>query len=445
VFEYCFAFIVLPLLSDLPDFLIRSIPHDTGRINRLVLQTRDELIGHLRECGVLPVFIATDGDNGVANFHEQSYNLYKDHETNVSLEVIVNQLTGNGAHPLECWPISDFLHLLKNARTRIATGILTFNAHTTEVISAISLNQTLKLGKDLEAHNPLDLLKDDLALRVFTLGNLIKLWGTLNMLGTYFLMPFVALNLAIRNDLISRETRLGLIQVAFSIFFRMLKEYPTTGDGFGIYEMSRTVGHRKTLWTQVMCIRACNLCVGLYWALRNFANSLPLGRIGTHSVECHFGTTRSQLRGDTRWSQFLGRQVDSVMIQNFLTELGVTPYIRRFKSVSGCTIMEDDPKSIHVSFDDAAQKLEKFANLLKCGAAQLLQWDENSILLSFEQLAEKLSGAQYVEKLHRPSLTRGLCITNRIFAASAKREQQPVTVADAVYRHADDEVPEISS
>jgi hypothetical protein len=365
--------------------------------------------------------------------------MYKDFDSNSSIAEIVNHLTNNGGNYLICWPISDFLHLLKNARTRIATGTLAFDGAAEEVITASNLNQILELGKDLEAHNPLDLLKDDLALRGFTLGNLMKLWANAKLTGVYFLMPFVALNLAIRNNLISIDTRLHLIQVAFSIFFQMIKEYPETGVNQKIYEQSSKAGQRKTLWTQVMCVRACNLCIGLYWAIKTFPDSLALRRIGTASVECLFGTTRSGLRGDTRWERFLGREVDAIIAQGLLKDLELKPFIRRFRSVSGCTLMGADPQAITVSFDNAAEQVYLLASLLKLGGSALAAVDGDSILLNFEKLSEKLIEADYCEIIHRPCLTGGTCIMNRYFAGQVKEE--PTTTDEAlsiVFAVADD-------
>jgi hypothetical protein len=446
--EFCFAYMVLPLHCDFPDLLIHSNPHKTGRIDQSVLQTRDDLANNLPRCGFFPAFVATDGDNGVSKIHDDACNSYRGAEINVSLEVIVNYLTDNRAHYLKCWPISDFLHLLKNARTRIATGTLTFAVTAEELISAGGLNEILRLGKDLVASNPLDLLRDDLALRVFTLGNLMKLWSHKKMTGVYFLMPYVALNLAIRNDLLSRATRLHLIQVAFSIFFRMLKDYPATGQHAGIYEKGADPSLRKTLWTVAMCTRACNLCVGLYWAIETF-DCLPLGRIGTHSVECHFGTTRSMLRGDTRWDHFLGREVDSILAQKIMRELNLKPYIRRFMGISGSVIRAtDDPNLITVSFEDIPQRVEAFAVALKHGAAAMTVFDRRSILLSFEELNQKLFQAGHKEEIDRPGLTGGLAIMGRFFAGSSqsKLEEENIAAIDPnvaeqlVVQHADDEI-----
>jgi hypothetical protein len=98
------------------------------------------------------------------------------------LEKVVLHLTGGGEEFLDAWPISDFLHLLKNACTRIVLGTPGADAQSA-TITAASLNTFLKIGKPLVAHSPLDLIKDDLALKTFTLGNLLTLWRNVEVLG----------------------------------------------------------------------------------------------------------------------------------------------------------------------------------------------------------------------------------------------------------------------
>jgi hypothetical protein len=434
--QNCFSFVLLPLYYYCPDLLLHSISHGTGRIDDQVLQAKDILIEIVGRCGFSPNFIATDGDNGIYIFHTRAFESYQNFPTEVTLADVVNYLTDNRTKGLTCWPISDFLHLLKNARTRIATGNLTFDANSQHVITAKSLNEILQIGPCLEAHNPLDLLKDDLALRTFTLGHLMKLWEHGELTGVYFFMPFVALSLAIRNDLISRGTRLGLIQLAFSIFFKMIKQFPQTGESSGLYEVGKH-GQRKTLWTRVMCVRGCNLCIGLYWAINEYPEGLRLGRIGSHSVECLFGTTRSMLRGDTRWGRFLGAEVDAIMVQKILKEFDMQPYIRRFRNISGCTLMGDSPELIDIAFDDVAKKLESFQALLMTtgnqdpeGSELMVSTDED-IGWPFVNLCTKLNDAGYAEKILLSGLTRGACIFNRFFAAMPPKEARNISEEDA--------------
>jgi hypothetical protein len=98
-----------------------------------------------------------------------------------------------------------------------------------------------------------------------------------------------------------------------------------------------------------MCRRACNICIGLYWAMTKYGGQpdfeLALNRIESHSVECHFGLTRSRLKGDTQWKQFFAAQIMAVM-----RRLHFPPYIRRFAMPAGCVVQTDTEKSIHLNF-----------------------------------------------------------------------------------------------
>jgi hypothetical protein len=433
-YQNSFAFLVQPLHHELPDLLIHSMAHGTGRIDGIVLERKDNLVEVLCNRHFLPFFVATDGDTGMSPIHTEHFKKYEKFEPITGLEPIIMHLTQDRSRNLDCWPVSDFLHLLKNARTRIVLGTLAFDANSA-TITASSLNSLLNIGTALEAHNPLDLLKDDLALKTFTLSNLIKLLGKVEVIGAYFLLPFVSLNLAIRNEMISKGTRLNLIQAAFFIWFKMAKDYPQTGKACGIYESHSKSTERKTLWTRTMLQRGCNLCVGLYWAITSLGDFLALGRIGTHSLECHFGTTRSVLRGDTRWESFLSAQVDAMFVQRCLKELNLKPYIRRFKNGSGCTLMPDAPQVIDINFDGLPDKLTSFAHLVAGRADRFAILDEDSITWTFAELAERLAKAGYVEKISDSSKTSGSNVISRLFAASHDKQttnlaQDPQTIQD---------------
>jgi hypothetical protein len=163
------------------------------------------------------------------------------------------------------WPISDLLHLMKNARARLALALLAFTAKTRYYITGDSVTENLSgthTTRDFQARKPLDLLKDDLAIDSVTLPNLLALWDKDDVNGAYFLLPYVALSLAMRNELLSVDTRLGLFEVAFQVFFDYVQHFPKTSRS-KISEKTVKGCKRKTFWTRIMCERACNLCVGL--------------------------------------------------------------------------------------------------------------------------------------------------------------------------------------
>jgi hypothetical protein len=89
----------------------------------------------------------------------------------------------------------------------------------------------------------------------------------------------------------------------------------------------------------------CKLCVGLASAINNVPTCLALGRIGSHSRECLFGTARSFLRGGTRSPRSLSPKVDAI-----LKDLRVETYIRRFRSLAGHTLLRDVPYPVDIEF-----------------------------------------------------------------------------------------------
>jgi hypothetical protein len=115
------------------------------------------------------------------------------------------------------------------------------------------------------------LIKDDLALRLFTLGNFVCFFGEGNIIGASFLVPFVRQKLAIRNSMISDNANLALLQAAFSAFFRMAKNYATIGKAPGICENSSQAGHQKNYGRQA-CAREdatdASACIGLSQLIR---------------------------------------------------------------------------------------------------------------------------------------------------------------------------------
>jgi hypothetical protein len=416
VSENCFSFVMLPLDSQFEDLLLESFPHETGRMDKIVLGRRDQLCQILRENQFVVTFVATDGDTGVNPLHRSAFNRYATFDVNARLGDIVASLTEDGL--LICWPTPDLLHLMKNARGRIASGVLAFNSSSAP-ISGDFMNEKLGLARLWTAHAPLDLLKDELALRAFSLDHLVALLGNDGNLGAaYFLLPFVCLNLAVRNPELCKMTRLDLIETAFSVFFRMIKNYPETANGNGFYIEHGRQNGKKTYWTRMMCIRGCNLCVALYWALSNFDAGLSLGRIGTHPVECLFGTTRSLLRGDTRWERFLWAEADAMLVRGIMREESLTSHIRRFRCASGHILCADTDNMIHADFGDMADELTAAAWLLaQTGTSNGNPLAEITILGVFAYIQQELQNRGYKDGIAQSSPTAGNAIMSRYFAA----------------------------
>jgi hypothetical protein len=115
-----------------------------------ILDTRDSLGAALDDCAFSCAVYATHGDNGIMTSQKQTFERFESFDLIESLHTIVNHLTSHREKPLKFWPIPDFLHLLKNSRSRTVKGSLTFDSQSKE-ISRESLKEILDLGRRLTA------------------------------------------------------------------------------------------------------------------------------------------------------------------------------------------------------------------------------------------------------------------------------------------------------
>jgi hypothetical protein len=204
-----------------------------------VLKIQTELCRTLTTNQFYCHFIATDGDSGMNELHNQAFAQYE--HSNGVLADVLHEVTRGATIPLTEWPISDLIHLETNARAKLATSILALLGGSQRTLMAKRVADNLqseRMRQILCDRKPLDFLKDDLALETFTLENLLKLWGAGNPTAAYWMSPFVALNVALRNPRITIQARLGFIPTAFSVFFDMAKDYPETGADAHIFEVA---------------------------------------------------------------------------------------------------------------------------------------------------------------------------------------------------------------
>jgi hypothetical protein len=302
-----------------------------------------------------------------------------------------------------------------------------------------------------EGCKPLDLLKDDFAIQAFKLEHLLSVWtgarldqgvvdepaplpgvqsGTQDdphedsapdMIGAYFLLPFVALSLALRNPVLSMQVRMVLLQVAFTAFFEYVKYYPECGWSSGIYEITVAGCQPKPLWTKSMYRRGCNPCLGIFWALKNYGGNgkfqLAFNRIGSHSLECHFGITRSALNGDPQWDRFLSSQVKAVIIHRVMHRLGFHSYIRQFAMSAGCIAPPDSDELVQIGIDDIEELINCIREMLVA-----LSNDRHTepyavgllLLENFNRLHNVLCHTGYLESIHKSGPLSGGAIKNRL-------------------------------
>jgi hypothetical protein len=81
--------------------------------------------------------------------------------------------------------------------------------------------------------------------------------------------------------------------------------------------------------------RGMNLCVAIFAVFLLVAGPIPLSRISTHGVECHFDIIRSILRGVSTWESWLDANTFASLIPVFRRSIGLHAHQpRRSRSLS---------------------------------------------------------------------------------------------------------------
>jgi hypothetical protein len=108
--------------------------------------------------------------------------------------------------------------------------------------------------------------------------------------------------------------------------------------------------------------------------------------------------------------------MDAAMIQRFMRELGLHPYIRRFKSEAGYTTDPSRPGPVAVPFPNMVERIDDACSCLAHNQSyKLSAADTPSFMTPFMELSTALSGAGWIERVRKSSRLPGSSITGCFF------------------------------
>ena len=223
-------------------------------------------------------------------------------------------------------PVSDLLHLLKATRRRLVHHVLhgRQNVNGPDGLAVTSeecdqLAQWVPSFRDASKHAG---FQDGIALDLAQVSLVLKCEEA-GMFGlARYLAPWAFLEAAFSEEKVNRRTRRLFLQCAHSLLLTQLKAQV-----------------ENPFWLSDQIRRGVNLCVAVFSILERFPDiDIALGRIGSHSLECHFGIVRAVLRHDDRFDRWLSAEAKAIMIGRFLSNLGVPDFRRRTRvAASGAT------------------------------------------------------------------------------------------------------------
>ena len=163
-------FELLPLSGRMKPLPVYFMPFSSGNASRDVLLRIDDLVGSLPRLNFVVRFIATDGDGGYNAIHERMYFRWKTMYHQKGLEEVLKALD-----EMDSLIVSDLLHLLKNARSKVRKGNVSVFGDGSFPFDARDLEQELSLGMALTDISSKGRMRDIYVLEIFTLENVVRL------------------------------------------------------------------------------------------------------------------------------------------------------------------------------------------------------------------------------------------------------------------------------
>ena len=273
------------------------------------------------------------------------------------IEFIESEIEGGARSVFHRFPVSDWLHLVKNLRQRVRNHTLKLTPEAPP-IDAATFEDLLRPAV-LSVPGQMGAISDSLAKELLTPDVLAAAFETGNCTAPIFVAPWTFVATAMDSETMTREARLEAISVAFTMFSRIYlamgevsqEVKATAGEAAGMTKEQMkaakdAVPKERGGATDVLTIsdrnhlrRVMNLCVGLFYIIKTMPGALLLGRFGTHSIESHFGIVRSALRGQGQWRYWLGAEAYANLVSRMKAELGLRPCGRAGRiAMSGCYI-----------------------------------------------------------------------------------------------------------
>jgi hypothetical protein len=345
-YSYVFVYYLQPLDHALPNTVVEVSPHRDGKCREDVIDRVLKLRETCKQCGFLVMAVSADGDTGYSRFSNPEKNPIYRVIFEQDFNAVVRSLVGQDM----CF-ISDMLHLLKCMRNRFATyvlGIGTTQGCTTTCADAWRL--VLNVGPALTTNKGSAQLKDSLALKVFTIQNLVKILrhgldepGSIAeaALAGMFFAPNVLWRLANQGRNITNKSRVLLLELAYNIV-RVLAEFREKSDLLECGEAGSVVFpfRRQDMRSFLVSLATLAYLIGLG------VENLSLARLSTANLEHLFGLLRLGTRGDNHWMRLFRRLVHGQMVTRIADRHDICLGKKRVRNIAGTVAARDDSEGM---------------------------------------------------------------------------------------------------
>ena len=414
--NHVFMFELLPLSCAFKPLCIHLMTQNNGNAGETVLSRMKQLRTELERAHFRVRCVASDGDRGYDTWHRAMINEWFSKFNNKGIEAALETVRDYDQNI-----VSDFLHLLKNARSRMLNGRVSIFCTGAFPFTAASMNETLHLGIALTDQTSKGRMRDSYALQIFTLENFLNLFQDDAMNMAFFILPYALWNNVINNPGMSCQLRREFLVICldiFAMFASMMSDVNTS-----VVSINKTKNDLvQFACSENHCRRALNTLIVQLLEIGRHPDDLAMDRLGTHPLECCFGMIRLLCSNKHNWKHVL-RAFSKVTVLTDLAVILGKPIVIRERVNSGGIKITSHTGGIYVEscHQPIRQVYEYVTALLSNKEEKIL--DEAMIKEAQSGIAEFV---HYIERfveqckrveIKKPQLSHGSGVSNTMIMA----------------------------
>ncbi|KAK8895862.1 hypothetical protein M9Y10_013748 [Tritrichomonas musculus] len=400
-----YVFEILPLFKHFPPCVVNTMPTTNGSSPQSVVDRFKELTNLLKDLNFIVKFCSTDGDISFDFKHRNFFTEKVEPLINESFEMIVFSLRNEIAIP-----ISDILHLLKSARSRLIEHLLLIDPDSLKCVNTSLFASCAELNAEFTDKSSSGAMKDAYPLSMFSWRSFVNLMMNGRYESAYYILPFLYLIEAIRSNLLSKTTKLNFLNYAFNIFKKHL-EIIRNVDKNSMFKQRYTSKCLGVLFAdEIFLMRIMNTIVGLAIAIRFFPEDLALQRIGTHDLELFFGNMRLLCFYDNSYDNSIRVICETILIRQFCKDLDIPILINKRVNESGIVLTCEINNLEDLAFD-GTKLTETVYNLMLDNEVKDIDLHECEIMIN--NYSNKIMNSQSYMKVKIPNLLTGTLAYHR--------------------------------
>ena len=343
-----FMFMVQPFNPGYAPFPVHLMTQDRGNAGTDVRQKLVDLCLELKESGLFVKCVATDGDSGYNELHTKMFNKWWPAFCRGGIESALHELALH-AQPI----IGDFLHILKNARSRVIKNNVCLLPDGSDSFCGKDLNQVLNLGNVLLDQTSKGKMRDSYALELFKLESFLQLVDTKNWHMAFYIMPYCLWEQIVRNPALALQTRRDLIVCVIEIFSYHLEV--STHLDLSVVSQNKQPGIPQYICSKKHAIRVLNTLMQLLIEIDTHIDNFALDRFGTHTLECCFGQIRLMCGYKHDWKRILRSFSRHRLLQDLCTTLGSPLVVRERENIGGVKL-RGETEGVYVRRDELSMR-----------------------------------------------------------------------------------------